>query len=203
MSDLVHITTHEDDAVARLIGQYQGRPRFEAIVRAIVRQFQDIEDAAWDVFIQIALDAAVGNELDMIGDVVGQKRAGAADSPYRVYLAARIKTNRSDGKAFQLVAIAKLLLGSDNPIKYQEFYPSSIVMAADDVSVSALIVWRDFLHKAKGAAKSIHFGYSKQSPGNTIRFGSVYRGSTLSATQRPGSSHSTVYGGGKTSGIFG
>ena len=203
MSDLVHITTHADDAVAELIGQYQGRPRIEAILRALVRQFQDIEDAAWDCFVQIALDAAVGAELDMIGKVVGQKRQGYDDTNYRVFLSARIKTNRSDGKFATLSAIAKLLLGASTTIAYREYQPSAIVMRADNVTISSLMVWREFLHKAKGAAKSLQFGFSKRPSSNTIKFGSFRRGQVLTATQRPGSVHSAVYGGGKTAGIFG
>lgn len=202
MSDLVHITTHADDAVAEVIGQYQGRPRFEAVLRALVRQFQDIEDAVWDVYFQTVIDNASDAELDLIGRVVGQKRNGSPDPDYRVFLKARIKTNRSDGKAATLISIATLLLG-DVTIAYREYYPSAIVMSADGVSVNSFIVWRDFLHKAKGAAKSIQFGFSKQPSTNTIKFGSFYRGQVLTSTQRPGSVHSSVYGGGKTAGIYG
>jgi len=203
MSDLVHITTHEDDAVARLIGQYQDRPRLAAIVRAIVKQIQEIEDALWDVYVQGALDAAANAELDVIGDIVGQERSGLDDTNYRVFISARIKTNRSDGKYSQLMTVAKLLLGADAKVKFRAYYPSAAVMASDDVAINTLIVWRDFLRRAKGAGGALQFGYSKQPSSNTIKLGSFYAGNVQGTTNRIGSTYSPTYGGGETAGIYG
>jgi hypothetical protein len=203
MSDLVHVTTHADDAVAELIGQYQGRPRIEAILRALVRQFQDIEDAAWDVFVQSALDFARDNELDIIGDIVGQKRQGSPDSDYRVFVKARIKTNRSNGRMSTLIAIAKLLLGQSTVVKYREYYPSSIMMSADGVTINSFIAWRDFLHKAKGAAKRIQFIYSTSPASTTLKRGSAYGSFGYTTSQQPGSTYDPGIGGGLTAGIFG
>lgn len=202
MSDLVHVTTHADDAVNALIGQYQERPRIEAVLRALVKQFQDIEDATWDVYVQSALDAAVDNEQDMIGDIVGQKRQGASNDEYRVFLAARIKANRSDGKYAQLVVIAKLLLGDATRVGYREFYPSAIEMASDGVAVNPFIVWRDFLHRAKGAAKRLNFVYSLAPSATTLKRGSFYGLKTAHAlSQMPGSVYAASSG--VTAGVFG
>lgn len=203
MSDIVHVATHVDDAVARLIGQYTDRPRLIAFITLLAKQVQDIEDAAFDVLVQSALDAAQNNELDVIGNIVGQKRNGSADAEYRVFLAARIKTNRSDGKYATLSDIAKLLLGDATVVGYREFYPSAIEMSADGVSINSFIVWRDFLHRAKGSGKRIQFTYSTSPTSTTLKRGSVYGSLGYTTSQQPGSTYDPGIGGGLTAGIFG
>jgi hypothetical protein len=203
LATITPITTHADDAVARLIGIYQGKPRLEALIRLLAKQIQHIEDGLIAILVQSSIDDAIGAQLDQIGDIVGQARAGQLDDAYRSFIKARIKVNYSEGKIAQLIAIVLLILGDDASVTLREYYPSGIIVSARDVSVDARILWRDFLHRAKGAAKTLHFGYSKRSGDNTIRLGSFYRGQSLLTTQRPGSGHSTVYGGGVLAGIFG
>lgn len=200
MSDLAYITTHGDDAVARLIGQYQGKPIIAAIIRAIVNQYQQIEDALWQVYLQSWLINAVGPEIDIIGDIVGQKRNGSLDAEYKVFVQARIRVNYSTGKLEQILDIASLILGST--IGAREYYPGSIIISADGVTVNPFTIWRDFLNKAKGAAKKLDFVYSVNPSATTIKRGSTYGSIQPTASQKYGSVYVGGIGGGFTSGVF-
>lgn len=200
MSEIQHITTHADDAVARLIEQYKDKPRMEAWVRAFVAPLQRLEDAAYAVFVQAAIDNAIGAQLDQIGDLVKEKRAGKDDENYRAFLRARIKVNRSNGRVEELITIAVLILGDEFPVIVRELYPSAVEVEVQDVSVDALILWRDFLHKAKGAAKSVQLVYAKEIDDDILLGGSFYSDEIDSF---PGSVWTTDIGGKDGAGVFG
>ncbi len=153
MSDIAYISTHTADALLRLIDQYKDKPRMAAFVSAFTDRVQDIEDALYLTFFESAIADAVGAQLDVLGDVVGQKRQGMVDDEYRSFIYARIKVNRSDGKLEQLLEILSLILnGQDtpptDPIEATEMYPCTVLLEAYGVTANPFITWRDFLEPA-------------------------------------------------------
>lgn len=110
---------HVRNGLARLCLQFRSsrpmdapeeRTNMEKLLAVLLRPFNDLE-LAFQQLIQLrALPIAVGIQLDAIGDLLDQKRAGLADEDYRRYLFARIATNRAAGKRRDLIKIAKLIL---------------------------------------------------------------------------------------------
>lgn len=103
------ITSHVADAQARLLSQYKGAPRINALVGALAGGAQDIEDALYALVAGRQLDQAVGAQLDALGTLIGFARSGLEDGPYRVLLRGTIAQQHSDTTAGTLNTIASLL----------------------------------------------------------------------------------------------
>jgi hypothetical protein len=110
---------HVRNGLARLCLQFRSarpmdapeeRTNMEKLLAVLLRPFNDLELALQQLIQLRSLPIAVGIQLDVIGDLLGQKRAGLADEDYRRYLFARIATNRAAGRRRDLIKIAKLIL---------------------------------------------------------------------------------------------
>lgn len=98
-------------ALARLPSQHQGKVKIEALLTTLCQPFQDIELLLWALFTQRGIDSGIGAQLDQIGVLVGQPRAGRDDTTYRRFLRARVATNKSRGTQDEILAIAALVIG--------------------------------------------------------------------------------------------
>lgn len=156
------IETHETDALNRMTERLKGKPIATAFFRALARQIQDLEDAAWDVFIGRWIDSAVGVQLDAVGKYLNLARGSLDDDTYRLWLKARVKVNRSRGTPEDLIAIFHLL-SEDSVITYTPMYPAgfqldlgdavfdsslhdallSFIRAATDGGVRGMLTWSE------------------------------------------------------------
>lgn len=104
------ITTHLQDAIARLITQYQNAPNLQGLLTAFVGPIQDIENALVDMNTLRYLGLAAGQQLDNIGKIVGLARpAGASDATYQNLILGQIKINTSQGQPEQVIQLFLLL----------------------------------------------------------------------------------------------
>jgi len=125
---VTQITTHIVDALSRLITQYKKQPRFEGFLTAIVEQIQDLEDASISAVTDlIDIDAAVGSQLETIGEIVGVERGGQTDAGYRNLIYIQIGKNTSQGNAEKLVDIFNLLV-TTAWIKYTNLGHGEVVL---------------------------------------------------------------------------
>lgn len=99
------ITDHAARAIARLLTQYRGAARLEAVVAAFADQVQAVEDAFADLLLARSLEAAAGAQLDVLGAILGEARQGYGDEAYRTHIAARVQTNRSGGTIPEVIAV--------------------------------------------------------------------------------------------------
>lgn len=97
---------------SRLYTQFRNKVTWEKWVVLLGRQFQDLEDATQTLFSFFDIDNVSGLQLDLIGRVVGQPRNGVSDADYRLYLRARIATNRSTGTPEDLYRVFRALFGA-------------------------------------------------------------------------------------------
>lgn len=154
---LASVTTHVDDGLAHLIGQYKDKPRLAAWITSYLLEVQALSNAAWDVLVLRTLDEATNAQLTVLGKLVGQSRRGETDARYKQLITARIAANRSNGKPDEMINIASLILDSV-PFELLELFPASFI-----VDVSGQISFADLLHevllKSKGAgvAMSVHW----------------------------------------------
>jgi hypothetical protein len=98
--------------LSRLYVQFRDDPSWKLWCTDVIGpQAQDLEDAGQTFLGAYDIDTGVGEKLDLIGRIVGQDRAGADDLTYRLYLHARILTDKSSGSPPELYAIFAVLLG--------------------------------------------------------------------------------------------
>jgi hypothetical protein len=113
MSELVKIDNHAEQARELFTAQFREQINIERIANALAKQIQDLEDANWQLHTERKLSTAVGAQLDILGDLVGQARDGATDAAFRVAIAARLKLNLCSGTVDELNTILSLILSPD------------------------------------------------------------------------------------------
>jgi hypothetical protein len=111
--------------------------KFEDLIRVLISPDQRLEDAAQQVLAGYQLDSAIGAQLDVIGLLVGQERAGLSDSNYRRYIRARISANRSSGTVEEILQVIGLVLNDlTATLVMQPQPPASFALRVDDVAVN-------------------------------------------------------------------
>lgn len=141
---LEKVTNHIEHGLGRLISQYKGKPRLEALLTSYLRQAQEIEDTIWDIIESRLVDSATGAQLQTLAKLVGQPIVSADDDVLRLYVRTRIRINRSHGRPNDVIDVALLLL-SDTEFRYREVTPRNIIvdvldpLTADAETVAALL----------------------------------------------------------------
>lgn len=172
---ITQITDHEDRAAARIVGKLRDKPRFEALVRALVSPFQEIEDTLWALF-ESDVDSATGDELDVLGRIVGEPRAGETDDEvYRRRVRARIMANRSNGTVEDLIRVSRLIVNDDAAYhKAVRQSVATIVLRIEDVAItqSTADVLIAMLSRAVAAGVRIILESMRSAPASVFRFDS-------------------------------
>lgn len=101
---------HITQSLARLPEVLKGKTNVTAILTALIRPFQDLEDVFQDLLLLRGVLTATGQALTNIGNLVGEPRNGNTDDDYRRHIRARIFTNRSSGTISELIRIARLVI---------------------------------------------------------------------------------------------
>jgi hypothetical protein len=144
------IDDHEERVPELLITQFRGKPRAEALAKALTVQTQPIEDATHQVAVGRFLSNAEGVQLDGIGEIVGRSRAGLEDDVYRGVLRAQVRVLLSSGQAEELLTIARLIIDSE-AVRWDERYPAAgAMMFSDPLPVDPSLVLA-MLQAAKSA----------------------------------------------------
>lgn len=125
------------EAIAALPGQFIGRPHIEALWRAMASPVTDLETVLQWLQTAFTLDAGTGKQLDAIGQIVGQPRAGGpypvgeADADYLRKLRAAVLRNRSMGSAADLIAMVRALLSTKIVgVQVSDYPPAGFKLAA-------------------------------------------------------------------------
>lgn len=124
MSDLVHVTTHVSTGLARFLEQYKEKDLFNRLVEIYLEEVQEVEDAVWRTRVSHYLADAVGEQLDTLGAIVGELRNGRDDDLYRIWIAVRIRLNRSRGTPEDIIDCIKL--ATDAAFTYREFHEAAL-----------------------------------------------------------------------------
>ncbi len=171
---VVEKTTHESEALARLLEQFKDNPEMQAMIVSWVRQIQDFETVAFQVIQGRGIDSGVGDQLDGIGQIVGQERAGASDAIYRLRLKARVLLNRSSGTVPQILEIFELLVPDATGLELREYFPKSFRLevegAVDDATATEL---ENILQEARAGGTHAALITSSTAKINTFTFGGV------------------------------
>lgn len=112
-------------------------------------QVQEIENAMRQLLYGFDIDQSVGDQLDVIGAIVGQDRLGKSDENYRIDIKIKIGINTSEGLTEQLIAIWRLLAPGAN-VTIEEDFPAKIDLTTDTFTGTAaqLIYIKEKLQEA-------------------------------------------------------
>lgn len=118
------VTDHVGEMLDVRTEQFRDKERFTNVLRTFGVQIQDIENALQQLIADRALDTAVGAQLDGIGEIVGEERAGRLDADYRVAIRTRISLNLSQGTPEDLISLAQAISGGTN-VELTELFPAA------------------------------------------------------------------------------
>ena len=124
------------DSTARLTSIFKGKTRIEGLLRAFLTGHQNVENALQTMLEERSLLTAVGAQLDIIGEIVGQPREGRSDEEYLNYIIAKIGQNTSKGTATEVITIFNLLTGSTNPLLIE--LADATIEIYSDIDISGL-----------------------------------------------------------------
>jgi hypothetical protein len=195
MATPIHITTHVQDAAARLLTQYQGKPLITGKLAAFNAQTQAIEDALFGMIDARSVFDAVGVQLDGLGVIVGVTRLpGLSDDIYRRIVLAKAVVNASqcDEESIGLMYRQMLLATASF---FQDLYPAAFMIMANGSIDSTLIdTAQTFLFDVAVAGVSVdHFGY--YDPTNPFELGDVNVPASLSGPDGLGDVNTPSIGG--------
>lgn len=129
------ITTHRDDALARFTSQYQHADRLKGLAGVYADRVQSLEDAAYALMTERWIDTAEGQQLDGLGDIVGEDRRGREDEEYRDALITRIFLNSASGEPESVIRAINFLWGAGN-VEFEEIYPAKVQVSLFETPAS-------------------------------------------------------------------
>ncbi len=161
------ISTHEADALARLLEQYKDSTKLRGLVSALTVQIQELEDTLNAVESAHGIAAAMGDSLDRIGDAVGFARpAGTSDATYRLLILGKIGLNVSQGETERVIDVYRLLTQAST-VYLEEFPVAALSIFSDGTVATGLVdTVRDFLDDVVAAGVAVlYFGlYDFENP---------------------------------------
>ena len=166
---LQHATDHVARAIGVLISALRDKARFTRVVDIFVRPLQELEDVFWDLYANRRLSNATGVNLDVIGKIVKEARAGLSDNDYRAVLRVKGRVLRSLGTADDLIEITQLMLQS-TAFTYAEFYPGSVLITVIGTPVFSISLLSKFLRMAKAAGIRLDVAHTT-TPTRAFRYG--------------------------------
>lgn len=128
---LAYDTTYLEQGRGRLLAQFQGRPRLEAVQGILLAQLQHVEMAFWQLWSERRLNAATFDTLRVIAHRLGVRGYDTMDDAIlRRLLLAWVRVLRSSGRGEDLIAVARLFTAS-SAFRLERFFPGAVVVALD------------------------------------------------------------------------
>lgn len=125
------IETHVADAQARLTSLFKNSEDLKTLIGLNAKRTQDVEDVLFDLLVKRMLDAAEGEQLDVLGIHVGEDRLGRSDTDYVDALGVRILVNTSKGNEPRLLLIARLF-ADPALLSITDLFPAAMIVNLTD-----------------------------------------------------------------------
>ena len=160
---------HILQGLSKLLTPFRGRPRIASWCAVTLQQVQSLEDALWVFAAQLDVDSADAVRLNLLGRIVGQQPRGTVEQMRR-FVKCRILTNRSRGRAPDLIKIAGLLLGGPGAappavVFYTEGGCTVVIEQDGSYADADPVAAVEFLRAAKTAAVGLRLITQEQTDG--------------------------------------
>lgn len=159
------INTHVDDALGRFTSQYDDMPVMQGVTRVFAERMQALEGSAYELLTQRWINTAQGEQLDRIGETVGEFRMARGDEAYRAAIKVRIGLNQGSGQPEVVIFVMRQLLET---AVYRERYPAGILIETQNEPVT--LEQQQGIVSVTPAGVSVA-GVSTLHTGPTIRYG--------------------------------
>ena len=130
------------DAVARLTDLYRDKPVTRALAEVLAERFAHEDEVELELYERQWLDSATGELLDACGEVVGEPRSGRSDDLFRVWIRARIRINRTQGKISDSYRLVRLIAGGGATVRYEPTPPAAYLMHVEGTDVDPIELYK-------------------------------------------------------------
>jgi hypothetical protein len=113
------------EGLNRLINQWKDKPVVQGLLKSYLENIQPLEDASFQLLDERGIHSAIGEQLDILGLLVGELRRGREDEEYRQAILNRIALNKSDGTPEVILEILSAITLTPLPHLW-EHYPANI-----------------------------------------------------------------------------
>ena len=110
------------------------------ILESSDNQFNELETAFFQILLEMWIDTAIGEQLDVLGIHLNIKRQGRPDDAYRTLLKAKVEINVSSGEPERLIGAVRSLYEITD-IEYSGVYPAKVRIHSDTESLSLFILY--------------------------------------------------------------
>jgi hypothetical protein len=168
-SDDIAVADHATVGLARLIWQYRGdHPRLQAALQAQLDEDDRLEAVLYDVLVGLWPLTAVGTQLDLLGEIVGQERGDLTDDEYRIVILCRILANRSDGRTEDLLGIIDVA-GATGTTQVDESWPCGLVVSVAGTDYGWVL--GDIVADATGGGIALHWSWTSHDDADVFAMG--------------------------------
>lgn len=99
----------------------------KGFLEAFDTQFNDLEASAHSMFLEVWIADAIGEQLDVLGKIVGLDRNDRTDTVYRSLLLVKAEINTGSGEPETVIKLAKELYGATS-VLYTPDYPAKFTL---------------------------------------------------------------------------
>lgn len=146
-------------ARARMLQQFKREeaPNLDKLLQVMVAEIQEAENELHELLTFRSVATASGEQLDVLGDIVGIDREGRTDSDFRDVIFLQIAINNGGGQESVLSALLDNLTDA-TVIDIWETFPAGldIFINSDDLSLNTI----QSLRRAIAATVSLQFAYT-------------------------------------------
>lgn len=121
------IPNHVERALDLLVEQFEDSTELHKLITALLSPIQEVEYVMSDLITLTTLETATADQLDIIGEIVGESRNNRTDTDYRVAIKLRIFLNKSAGEPEVLIMLCRFLTRATK-IHYTETYPAKCTL---------------------------------------------------------------------------
>lgn len=121
-------TEHIVQGLANIISQFEDKTKIRDLLTVYLQQVQELELAFCDILAKTSLDDSEGQQLDNMGEIVGESRDGRNDLQYRTAIRVRINLNTAEGTLEEVIGLAIAVAGSPVDVLVTELFPAGFLM---------------------------------------------------------------------------
>lgn len=176
--DLERNPDYVGQGLQRLLFLFKDKPRIASLIKSYLAQVQELEDAAYSVWLLGQLQRIISGEvtptdniMDVLGRIVGQQREGFDNINFAILISARIASNRSRGKHADMIRVTKRLV-PDAVVSVRTLPPASLlIVPSTPVGFDPYLIGESFLIPAVSAGVYLMFLWTTQPIANTLMLG--------------------------------
>lgn len=139
MTNVSKIDQHGIRAKRELFAQFQQSTNLQKLIDVFTEELDELESVFHQLLVERNVTNAVGNQLDIIGEIVGQAREGRTDDEYRTAIRFKIAINTANSTEPSITSAAKLLLNFTE-VSIQETFPAALEINTNGIIVDLSVL---------------------------------------------------------------